>query len=351
MDYISLLESTYNTRDMGGIPTENDKMTRRDVFWRSDVPLHPTQSDFELMKKHGITTVVDLRREDEIVSEPSGFKGREGISYYSVPISDGANIPKSVSEVSGSYMRIADSSRSMRKVFALLAQADGGVLFNCHAGKDRTGVVAAILLLLAGVKKDDIIQNYTESKFYLKGMFRSFKLRHPDVDMRIVTPSEAYMSDFLTMFEKKYITAEKYLRRMGVTGENIRKLRNKLSDSSETEAPPLYSGVLIKESLADEEILGSVRIERIELWRSDKKPRYWTAVYFSSYEADFPDKLAAAITEDGTWYCDFKDGKTKIIVLNGAVLRYEIGNAKQKAAVRAECRRRGIPEEQMDWSE
>ena len=356
MNYISLLESTYNTRDLGGIAAADDKITRYNVFWRSDVPIHPTAADINIMRKNNITTVVDFRRDDETAAMPNGFGAKEGFVYYSIPVSEGSEVPKTPQEVAPSYLRIADAAKAMKKAFSIFAETESGILFNCHSGKDRTGVVAAILLMLAGVDKKDIVDNYMLSKMYLRGSFKALLLRRPEMDMKVILPSETFISEFMALFESKYGSAEKYLRKIGVTDKNIAALKSKFTvHAQELERQkaeePLFKGVIIKESLGDEDILGSVRIDNVELWKSGGMPKYWTAVYFSAFSEDFPQKLSEAISEQGTWYCDFKRDNTKYIILHRKVLEYEIGNARQRAAVCAECRKSGIPESQMDWSE
>jgi hypothetical protein len=111
----------------------------------------------------------------------------------------------------------------------------------------------------------------------------------------------------------------------------------------------MYKGCIIKESIGDELIFDLVEIERSELWRTNEKPKYWTAVFFTSKDEGFPEKLSRALT--GNWYVDMKQGDTKIIVFSGKVLRYTMGDAEAKEEVMDYCRSRGIPERQLDWPE
>lgn len=111
----------------------------------------------------------------------------------------------------------------------------------------------------------------------------------------------------------------------------------------------MYKGLIIKESIGDESIFDAVEIEKTELWRTNETPKYWTAVYFSSDDAEFPEKLSNVLM--GNWYTDMKAGNEKIIVFHGKVLRYTIGNTKEKETVLDYCRYMGIPERQLDWSE
>ncbi|MGB4660901.1 MAG: helix-turn-helix domain-containing protein [Mobilitalea sp.] len=116
----------------------------------------------------------------------------------------------------------------------------------------------------------------------------------------------------------------------------------------------LYQGLIIKESIKDELILDYIAIEKVELWKTDWKPKYWTALYFTSKQIDFPVLLSKAFVsseEYGNWFVDMKKDNIKIIVFKDKVLQYEIGNAEEKEKVCQECRRLGIPDKQMDWEE
>lgn len=116
----------------------------------------------------------------------------------------------------------------------------------------------------------------------------------------------------------------------------------------------LYQGLLIKESISDESILDYLEINKVEIWKTNDIPIYWTAIYFSSSHIDFPEKLSKVMisrSEGGNWFCDFKKGNTKIIVFRDKILQYEVGNSEQKEKVIDECKKLGIPHEQMNWEE
>ncbi len=111
----------------------------------------------------------------------------------------------------------------------------------------------------------------------------------------------------------------------------------------------MFKGCIIKESINDELILDLVKIEKTEIWKTDDIPKYWTAIFFESNVKDFPEKLSKVLT--GNWYVDLKIDNTKIIVFKNKVLKYIIGNSAEKEIVLDYCKKMGIPEKQMDWSE
>lgn len=107
-----------------------------------------------------------------------------------------------------------------------------------------------------------------------------------------------------------------------------------------------YEGLLIKESISDENILDLLNVNKIELWKTEGYPKYWTAIYFTSSDIDLPNKFSKVMISDkkfgGNWYVDFKHNNTKYIVFKDKVLKYEIGNISEKEKVEIECKKLGI---------
>lgn len=225
----SLLQTTQNTRELGGYVIRDGLATKRNSLWRSDVQNYPSEGDVTLLKERGITTVLDLRGEKDLARKPSGFANAEGFTYINCPIVEGSGVPESVEMVPVSYLAIAQAE-NMPKVFRTIANAKAGVMFNCTAGKDRTGVVSAILLLHAGVSDADIIENYVLTREYGRGRLELVHKNFPEVDMNIVTPKECYMEEFLRLFRERFRTTENYFKCLGLEDEEIKRIRQKLVD-------------------------------------------------------------------------------------------------------------------------
>ena len=117
----------------------------------------------------------------------------------------------------------------------------------------------------------------------------------------------------------------------------------------------LYEGILIKESIADDSIIDCLNIHKIELWNTGGKPKYWTALFFTSDRKDFPEQISKVMLSDSdkneNWFVDFKAGNEKYIVFRDRILKYQIGNQTEKDYVCNECRNFGISNEQMNWPE
>ncbi len=117
----------------------------------------------------------------------------------------------------------------------------------------------------------------------------------------------------------------------------------------------IYEGLLIKESIDDEDILDYLRVNKIELWKTENTPRYWTVITFSSNTLDLPERFSKVMigNDSGStnWYVDFKRNNVKYIVFRGLILKYTIGNIEEKNHVIEQCIKKGIPDHQLDWPE
>ena len=116
----------------------------------------------------------------------------------------------------------------------------------------------------------------------------------------------------------------------------------------------VYEGILIKESIADDAVIDFLNIHKIELWNTGGKPKYWTALFFTSDKENFPEQISRVMLSgsDGeNWFVDFKADNEKYIVFKDKILKYQIGNQIEKEYVCDECRKLGISYEQMNWPE
>lgn len=117
----------------------------------------------------------------------------------------------------------------------------------------------------------------------------------------------------------------------------------------------VYEGVLIKESIVDDSIIDFLNVHKIELWNTGGKPKYWTVLFFTSDKKDFPEQISKIMVSDpdhgGSWFVDFKAGNEKYIVFKDKILKYQIDNQEEKDSVCEECRKMGISDAEMNWSE
>lgn len=181
----SLLNSTQNTRAI--LP---DSLR----YLRSDVPASLTESEIDWLRQQNIRCIVDLRSEEEQKKKPCPLSQQTDFVYHSLPVSGGNAVPACPDEVSASYVAMVDEQ--MEHIIYTIEISDCGVLYFCNAGKDRTGVVSALLLRRLGYDDEYIIKDYLQSADNLKEMLRAYAASS-GVDIHIITPCRRYMEEFL----------------------------------------------------------------------------------------------------------------------------------------------------------
>ncbi len=169
-------------------------------YIRSDVPTVLSEEEKLWMLEHDITTIIDLRTDEERTKKECPLEKDVRFNYYCLPVSGGNAVPATVDDVSKSYIRMVDAT--LYKTIALMINAQANVLYFCNAGKDRTGVVSAILLHRTGASEQYIVDDYMKSKANLNDMLIAFARQNPSINIEVITPHEKYIEEFLDWFIK-----------------------------------------------------------------------------------------------------------------------------------------------------
>ena len=230
-----------NFRDLGGYATAVGGTTRWRTFFRADTMHLLTEADQKkLVEEYGIRTIIDLRRSGELAERPNVFAGSAALSYLHLNmIGDGdlesAPPPdEGAARIAWSYSTYIDQRQeAIREILATLATAEAlPAMYHCAAGKDRTGVVSALLLGLAGVSGEIIAADYGLSAHYLADNFRRDQAA-AGKDMEGFTwkdyqrqscPPEA-MRLTLAHIKQHYGGVESYMRQIGLTTDQVDFLR------------------------------------------------------------------------------------------------------------------------------
>ena len=171
------LKSISSVRDLGGYPFTapdgSQGITAFRAFVRAGSLRGISVGDIEALRQYGVRRIVDLRSPFELKYQPDVFSSgkRADFAYASVPMLDQLNsngfgdaLPERMSDV---YIQLLDEdSDDIRRAMEAL-DGEGTLLFHCRAGKDRTGVIAMLLLGLAGVDDDHIVADYEVSDRYM----------------------------------------------------------------------------------------------------------------------------------------------------------------------------------------
>src|SRR4051794_1125211 len=152
-----------NLRDLGDLPAAAGRRTRRGLILRSDFLVNlGAEDERQLLREYGLRTVIDLRTAREIRRFPGPWGEREvDLVRASLPL-DPAFHAQSRKEMIELYLSFLEPPGTAMTT-AIETAIDPGrhpLLIHCAAGKDRTGVLAALLLDLAGVKREAIVADY-----------------------------------------------------------------------------------------------------------------------------------------------------------------------------------------------
>ena len=238
-------EGCLNVRDLGGLPVAGGAVTRRGSIIRADNVRRLTDSGWRALASHGVVRIVDLRWPAEKEDEPPPGVDVEvlhvpllGESLDDEYVRELDARLDSVDDVAEHYAWLyVDFLERYRERFGLvlgaIGDADGAVVVHCVAGKDRTGIVSALLLRLAGVELSVIGADYALSEVNLAPMWEAWIAEERDEVGRarrrklLRTPARA-MVEVLTELERRYGDVRTYLVEAGLSDEQLERLRSRL---------------------------------------------------------------------------------------------------------------------------
>jgi protein-tyrosine phosphatase len=232
-------EGVLNARDLGGYPTAEGGETRWGAVVRSDALSSLTEAGRAALVAYGVRSIIDLRRPNEIQEYPHAFTVGEthGIRYTNIPFQDPAS-PEEAEPQTLALIYAGMLDRFQARVAAVMTaigQApSGGVLVHCAGGKDRTGLVCALLLSLAGVEPEIIAADYALSAEYLRPREEAYLRDGPgerterERNVALYSPTAEVMIETLDHLTVRYSGVEPYLLDAGVSPDNIARIRRRL---------------------------------------------------------------------------------------------------------------------------
>jgi protein-tyrosine phosphatase len=246
-DRLLPFEGAHNFRDLGGYPSRFGGMTRWGVLYRAAGLSEMTTADLDEFAELGITTVFDLRRDDEREVAPDPVPTVH-VCLMSRVLSN-APMPER-----GSLVDHDDGTQFMRQLYSgLLAHAGGEMgrlirqvadgdalpaVFHCTAGKDRTGVVAALILLAVGVDRESVLDDFELTNRYVTrethaAMYERM-IEHgmtPEAAAGMFAAARESMAAALDELDEVYGGVESYLTtHAGLSGRHLARLRELLLD-------------------------------------------------------------------------------------------------------------------------
>lgn len=227
--------SLLNARDLGGYPTTDGAETRWRSLLRADDLAQLTDEGVRAMAAFGIETVVDLRWPEEVATNPSPVGSRlPKVRYHQISLlartEDEWNVLRDDCTKETWKCTVLDIARAeLQRVLQVIASASPGpLLFHCYAGKDRTGVIAALLLAIADVRPEAIAHDYAMSTTHLRDAYllRYAKQDPAEVIEAVRCPEEGVHNMLEYLRQAGGIRA--YLDRIGLTRDDIARLRARL---------------------------------------------------------------------------------------------------------------------------
>lgn len=251
------IEGAVNFRDLGGLRV-GAGMVRHGLVFRSGMTHHITETGVEtLAKQFGLRTIIDLRSVPELEEDGLPPVAVTGIRHLHTPVFSTLNLSPEVQaernremregrfDWAASYQRmVTESPDAFRRIFALFAdEANHPLVFHCTAGRDRTGVTAALLLSLLGVSHEDIAEDYHRTgpilqshadRFIKPG--RRMELTPEQMSRLLMTTADA-MRGFLMWLSLEHGGAEGYLHSAGLSEPEMANIRDLLVVESKTTQP------------------------------------------------------------------------------------------------------------------
>jgi protein-tyrosine phosphatase len=233
------LEGAYNVRDVGGYLTTDGRITRWRRLLRADGLHRLSEGAQRTLLATGLRTIIDLRRPREAEQQPNVFATATTVRYRHLPLYQvvvGDRAERTLGEI---YRWVIDECQpQIAAVIRLLAEPDAlPGLVHCTAGKDRTGVIVALLLGAVNVPHETIVADYTVSAENLRGEFTEATrqrvvaagLDWENYQRLLISPAE-FMHDLLAHLDTHYGGIQQYLRTIGIDGEELAILRDMLTE-------------------------------------------------------------------------------------------------------------------------
>lgn len=238
------LSAPVNLRDLGGIPVAGGVVRNGFAIRADDLSTADAASAGDLVER-GLTTVIDVRSHAEAAYTGRGPIGAMPVTYHHVPflssLADAGDDAYEQASFESMYIRMYEGAAPrIVQALAVMATSTGATAFHCAAGQDRTGVLAASLLLALGASHDVIVADYARTGENSPAIMdrlapvmgpimgeHGVKIDEAARAARRATFSPAPMEGLLTHLEREYGDPLRPLRDAGLTDGLVAALRSR----------------------------------------------------------------------------------------------------------------------------
>lgn len=226
-------DNIINFRDLGGFSTDRG-ITSPGKAFRCAVPRDPTEKDVSLLKELGIKHVIDLRGHGEAEDMPSFFKQSDDFTYHHISLLEAnPSLAKTNIPVRDMYLySLSEYRANYAEIFRLTGSFSESYMFHCFLGKDRTGLLTALLLGAAGTPYEEILNDYELSFQFIKPFAEKEIAENTGLiweqDISRLQSRREYLEETLEAVDREFGGITGYLLSAGLTQYEIDKAVNTL---------------------------------------------------------------------------------------------------------------------------
>ena len=249
-------ENVLNFRDIGGLKTRDGKTVRWGNIYRSDNLSKLKNKEFDKFSEMHISTVYDLRTDHEIKGKednlPSNVRyvhtptvqDNEGeIAKLRAKVIGGEISEKQANELTVKFYRdaVTVNVNSLKEIINKIVDSNEPILYHCSAGKDRTGIVSAIILSILNVDRQTIVNEYLLSNYYRRdktektlGKAKLAKIIKPKMDLKaievFITVDESFINATFSAIDEQYGGIDNFIEsQLGIDGKKRMEIISKLT--------------------------------------------------------------------------------------------------------------------------